>query len=134
MEGRFSVQYVTARALLDGEVGLADFRPDRVTEPSVVKLLARISVVGIEAGQDGVGAWGAQIVVHYDDGRDAIGVIDDISSRGSARSLAWHEVERKFLDCVERVLPEGATLRLLAGLRGIDDVPDVGELIGLAST
>lgn len=134
LEGRFSVQYVTARALLDGDVRVADFHPDRVTDAAVTELLPRITTESIEPGQDGVGEWGAQVVVSASDGREVVETVGDISARGSAGRIAWDDIERKFLDCARGVLLDDTAARLLAGLRGIDTVEDVGELIGLAGT
>jgi hypothetical protein len=125
---------VTARALLDGEVSVADFRPDRVTEARITGLLARTSAVSIEVGQDGVGDWGAQVIVDYEDGHEVVETVDDISSRGSARRISWDEIEGKFRDCASGVLPNDDTARLLTGLRGIGEVPDVAALIELAAT
>lgn len=134
LDGRFSVQYLAARALLDGDVLLGDFRSGRVVEDSVIELLARTSAISIEPGEDGVGEWGAEVTVDYEDGHRVVETIADITARGSAVHIPWDGIESKFFDCARGVLTDAAADRLLRGLRGIESVQDVGRLIGLAST
>src|SRR5207245_5103444 len=44
LEGKFSMQYVLAAALLDGRVGLDAFDDDAVRRPAARALLARVTV------------------------------------------------------------------------------------------
>jgi 2-methylcitrate dehydratase PrpD len=41
-EGRFSLYYGVAAALIDGDVSLATFKPDRLKDPRVLRLAARV--------------------------------------------------------------------------------------------
>ncbi len=50
LSGKFSAQYVVARALIDGRVGLADFEGDAHLDPDTVALMRRVQVVAAPPG------------------------------------------------------------------------------------
>jgi 2-methylcitrate dehydratase PrpD len=131
LAAKFSVQYVTVRALLDGAVKVTDFGPERVTEPRVTDLLERVSAVAVEPDPQGISDWGAEVVVTYADGREIVETVRDVADRGGAFAMPWAEVEEKFLDCARGVIASDVASRLLARLRAIDEEPDVRELLPL---
>lgn len=133
LEAKFSVQYATARALLDREVRLADFTPERVREERVVNLLDRIEVQPVDPHPGGLGSWGAAIVVRYRGGRIVTERIHDMPGRSGKHAMSWEEVARKFSDCTAEFLPMERTQRLCKAVHDLEQLTDASVLAVLAA-
>ena len=125
LEARFSAIHGAAAGLLDGEVGLAQYRDERVTAADLVTLRARCRLV-IDTALD----------------RDAAAIEVDVAgetlramvphARGSiARPLTDQELASKIERLVEPVLP-GRTAALLAEVMGLEDASSLQQLIDLS--
>ncbi len=69
-QAKFSVQYVTAHALVHGSVRLAAFSPERMNDPNVRSLLARMEVVtDPELSKTYPGQRAAHVEIELHDGR-----------------------------------------------------------------
>ena len=70
LQAKFSVQYVVARALLDGAVKLEHFEEAAISEAAVTDLLARMQAKAHpDMPDDADSQWAAEVVVHTTDGR-----------------------------------------------------------------
>ena len=102
LQGKFSLEYVTAAALLDGTLALRTFTDDQVTREEAQDLLARVTVA--ESGTPPVGdaSWHeayAAVRVRTRDGRDLRRRVD-IPRGHAGQPLTEDELSAKFTDCV----------------------------------
>lgn len=131
---KFSLQYVTARALLDRHVGLADFEGDAYRQPAVRKLLAVTSVDAFSDGETGR-EFAAEVTVGLADGRILKGEAASAMGRGPRDPMSDAEMWRKFSDCAVRVLSPGQTRPAYDSLQRLDgDVPIRDILAPFADT
>ncbi len=127
LEGKFSVQYVMAVALLDGRVAIDSFSDRRRFSPDVEALLPRIHV-SIDASIP------VDFVETYVIARarlDAGGVVElrvDQPRGMWARPLTAQERKEKFFDCAERLLGRKRAEALAALVEGMDALGDVSAL------
>ncbi|MCB9958307.1 MAG: MmgE/PrpD family protein [Rhodospirillaceae bacterium] len=129
LEGKFSVQYVVARALADGAVTLADFAPARVTEPRIVRLLDLLEAKGHpDMDDDADSQWAAEVVVDTVDGRRLACRIDNVLANGRLMPDHPAALNGKFMDCAKGVLPQDRLAPLFQSLQAIDQAPDLGAI------
>ena len=132
LEAKFSVQYVVARALLDGAVRLNDFEPERVDDPEVRNLLALTQArPHPEMADDGPEQWGAEVKVTLKDGRVAARRVDNLVGRGGDNQMNDSEMWEKFQDCGSRVFAGDRLKAQFEALSAIENVEDVNEITGL---
>ena len=126
------LQYLFAIALLDGNVGfMAAHDVERMSEPDVRDLRARISVVGDP--QFGEGQHQARVEVTLKDGRTVTQHVE--SFRGKAENpLTTEEVEAKATDLIEPVLGAQQTQALIETIRDLEQLPNARDLRPLLST
>ena len=125
LDGKFSVEYCAAAALLDGHVGIDTFTDVRRFAADMEDMLGRIRV---EPDGPESGATLAAALL-----KDGSTVNAECSAfRGSARNPMFRE-ERlvKVRDCFRRALSESDTERVLEMLENLEDLADVGELMGV---
>ena len=83
LQAKFSVQYVVARALLDGAVKLEHFEEAAISEAAVTDLLARMQAKAHpDMPDDADSQWAAEVVVHTTDGRRLAHRIDNLMADG----------------------------------------------------
>ncbi|MGE3927538.1 MAG: MmgE/PrpD family protein [Lautropia sp.] len=133
VDGQFSIPYTVATALLNGEVGIADFTRESVNLPARTALAGRVRVTH---GQD------------FDVGKGLVPLVLDIRTHSGGRwtrridaikgspenPLTEDEQARKFLKCLEHgVLPidEARAQRVIEMVARLEDVPDAGVIARL---
>ena len=122
LDGKFSVEYCAAAALLDGRVGIDTFTDERRFAPDMEAMLPRVSVVS-EPDRDG-----AESVAVLKDGNTVSGTcIEFLGSIGN--QMNPDERHAKFMHCAEIVLPEHAALQLSGTLANLEDVGDISDLM-----
>jgi 2-methylcitrate dehydratase PrpD len=141
LEGKFSLEYTLAAALLDGRVGLETFTNVAVRRPEVVGLMERVHVeedarclAGAElAGRSPHQIGYAEVRVELADGSAAYERVE--TAAGTVRRpLSWTELRAKFLDCVAVGLPDVPDPDgLFAGLRALSTAPDVDAVTAVVS-
>ena len=128
LEGKFSMEYCLAAALLDGRVGLASFSDEAVQRPEAQELLRRIEMVEEGLGPPIVGP--ATVTVILDDGSQHSRHVE--TPQGDPKApLTWEELVAKYKDCAASILPETATARSAEIIADLEAAPDVGELMGI---
>lgn len=104
LEGKFSMEYCVAAALLHGQMGLAQFSDASVQDPRVQALLRQVR---LEHPDQQATDWDAPIPdiikVTLRDGRHLQQRVD-IPKGDPALPLSWAELEAKFRDCATAVL------------------------------
>jgi 2-methylcitrate dehydratase PrpD len=134
LQGKFSMEFCMAAALLYGKVGLAEFTDEVVTRPAVQAMIRRVhfgvSPVAEAAGYDKMTTI---IDVKLKDGRTISGRAD--FAKGSpANPMSFDEVAAKFSDCADAAKwPVSKSRAIVAMVRKLEDLKDVRELMALCS-
>jgi 2-methylcitrate dehydratase PrpD len=129
LEAKFSVQYATVRALLDGTVKLADFEGDAFADPAVRELLAVTTArAHPDMPDDAKEQWGAEVIVTLRDGRRLKRRIEQLVGRGGTSPMSRAEMWDKFEDCASRALPRERLPLLFDLLYAIDELDDINVL------
>jgi len=138
LEGKFSIEYCLAAALLDRQINLATFTDGMVNRPEVRALMARVKRVWHESLPVGSGLQddlrsGADIPlvkVYLKDGRVLSRRVEE--PKGDPKNpVSWDELLAKFRDCAGRALGPEAVGRLIGLVQNLRDLPDIRELSGL---
>ena len=137
LQAKFSVQYVVARALLDGAVYLSHFEGNAHLEPAVWELLKVTKVrPHPHMRDDAQEQWGAEVIVTMKDGRILSKRVDSLVGRSGESSMSLDEMWRKFEDCARRVLPRDQIAPLFERLQVIDlvtEIEDITRYLGICS-
>ena len=125
LDGKFSVEYCAAAALLDGAVGIDTFTDERRFAPDMEDMLGRIRV---EPEGPESGATLATALL-----KNGTTVSAECSAfRGSARNpMSRDERLAKVRDCFRRALSDSDTERALEMLENLEDLDDAATLMGL---
>ena len=123
LDGKFSVEYCAAAALLDGQVGIDTFTDERRFASDMDDMLGRMKVVP-EGPASGATLATALL-------KNGSTVSAECSAfRGSARNpMSRDERLEKVRDCFNRALSDGDTERVLETLENLEAVDDVRELM-----
>lgn len=129
-EAKFSIQYCVAAALRLGSVRLAAFAEDKLTDPALRALMARVSLtVDPELDRAFPGRRSARVRITLDDGGDH--EIFRPTRRGDPDlPLTDDELSDKYTDLVAPHLGDGPAQELLRVLWGLDKVDNVRLLAG----
>ena len=131
LEGKFSMEYCMARALIDGEMWIAQFAEEKVLDPGVQELLRRVRYVHPVGAEDQRHPEVVTVKLH--DGRQYSHEV--LSAKGSPDNpLTSDELERKYRDCSSTALSAEATERSLAIVSRLEDVSDIAELCDLVTS
>jgi 2-methylcitrate dehydratase PrpD len=123
LEGKFSIYHAVAVALVEGAGGEKQFSDRAARDPAVVALRAKVNPVvtpGIKPEQ-------VDMTVTLTDGRvlhkrieHAIGSLE--------RPMSDADLERKFSDLAEGILPPSQTRRVMDLCWGVAKLPDAAEI------
>lgn len=130
LDGKFSVQYTTALALLDGEIGIDSFTNERRFAPDVVALLPKIALVIDDAIPADFDRMHVIVEVATTDGRTLRERVDRLSGWIGA-PLDRAQRLRKFHACARRMLDAAAAERVLAAVDTLDTLPDIAAVMEL---
>jgi 2-methylcitrate dehydratase PrpD len=125
---QYSLPYTVAAALLDGELGVAQMREERLGDPRILELAARVRLA-LDPRLDAMypARRAARVEIRLVDGRKCEREV--LAIRGSADDpLTSREVDDKFRRLADPVLGEPAARRALALLREIEHHDDLAPL------
>jgi 2-methylcitrate dehydratase len=126
-----SLPYITAIALIDGEVTEKQFQPQRFTDPEVWKFLEDVKVER-NAELSALYPGAVANIVHVDlaDGRRVSKRVD--YPHGHAKNpLEDSEVEKKFLSLVDPIFNRDQAAKIIDHVWGLDERTDVHHLMKL---
>jgi 2-methylcitrate dehydratase PrpD len=131
IEAKFSPGHCMCRALVYGEIKIADFRDEKVTDPSIMQLMDRIKwvVLDQEAGKLPFGF--QEVVVRMKDGRTFSRKVSH--PKGEPQNpLTPEDSEVKYADCAEhgRYDPETAS-RIKDLILNLEKVERISQLTAL---
>jgi 2-methylcitrate dehydratase PrpD len=123
-QAKFSLQYVTAHALVHGSVRLVAFSPERLLDPDVRSVLAKVEVVADPVLSKGYpGQRAAHVEVELNDGR-VFKHFQPTRKGDPEMPLTDDEVNDKFLELAMPVIGDDASRELLAALWALEKRPD----------
>jgi 2-methylcitrate dehydratase PrpD len=132
LAAKFSIQYVVARALLDGSVRLSHFEGTAHLDPAIRRIMGRtITRPHPHMADDAADQFGAEIRLTLHSGKILSRRIDGLIGRGGDNPMSSQELWEKFQDCARRALPKQDLLPLFERLESLDKVADVGDLMRL---
>ena len=123
-QAKFSLQYVTAHALVHGSVRLVAFAPERLLDPDVRAVLAKVEVIADPVLSKGYpGQRAAHVEIELNDSR-VFKHFQPTRKGDPEMPLTDDEVNEKFLELAMPVIGDPASRELLAALWTLDKRPD----------
>jgi 2-methylcitrate dehydratase PrpD len=123
LDGKFSVEYCAAAALLDGQVVIDTFTDQRRFAPDMEATLRKVRVEPVEQ-EPGV----VTVEATLKDGRTVTGACRGF--KGAAHNPMTREEHMvKVWDCVDRALPKVDAEAMMALLEDLEHVPDMAVLM-----
>lgn len=125
-----SLPYVTARAMLDGDLTNDSYAPEKLRDPRILALMRKITVREDSALTARLGkAVPTRVTAILDDGRRIAREVDDVPGF-VGRPMQRADVERKFRGNVGKRWPEERTATVLQALWALDRADDIALLLG----
>jgi 2-methylcitrate dehydratase PrpD len=133
LEGKFSMPFCVAAALINGEVGLETFEAAQVQNVRIQDLLPRITMhANPSLGKDAPALTQAIVKIRLRDGRSLTRHAN--GARGYPdRPASAEELDRKFFSCGQRALPLVRLQAALDCLQKFETLADVQQLAELMS-
>jgi 2-methylcitrate dehydratase PrpD len=123
LDGKFSVEYCAAAALLDGWVSIETFTDQRRFAPDMEETLPKMSVTPTQDVE------GVRAVARLKDGTTVNEACRDFTG-ASANPMGREERIAKFQGCARRVLSEQDAAQLLDLLEHLEEVGSIADLMG----
>ena len=131
LEGKFSVAFPLAHALIERRLSLNDFTDERVNDPKVQGLMKKMVVRTDPTLRQGAGnEVTARLMIQMTDGQR----IERLASLERGKAQKWisrSELEQKFRLCAARVLPADRVQRAFDLALELDNGKGVGDLMEL---
>jgi 2-methylcitrate dehydratase PrpD len=132
LDGKFSVQYVLARALMHGIVSLEHFSDAAVREDAARALMAKVNAQPDESlGCSAEDHFYARLRVTTTSGETHEHFVDRALGRDRDHPLPQGTLEAKFRDCARRALDEASTEEVLRLCSTLDELADVGDVLAV---
>ena len=134
LQGKFSMAYCVAAALLDRSVGLAQFTDERVRRTDVQALMPKVRMVvhPEQTTRECLPTRFSEVTIALRDGRRLVRRVRH--AKGQPQNpLTDAELTAKFRDAATRVLPAERAESILSAVQGLDSLADVGALARLLS-
>jgi 2-methylcitrate dehydratase PrpD len=132
LDAKFSLQYVLARALVDGAVGISHFENESHREPRIVHLLERIHVGPYGESQFAQeNHFGGAVRIKLRDGSVETARVDEALGRTSDNPVPSERVRRKFELCAATVLREEVVAPIADAIGAIEKLADIRRLTAL---
>lgn len=136
LEGKFSMEYCTSRALLSGKVGLQDFTDEQVNQPEIRKLLActkceeryPMAVMGSDAS----GLNPQSITIKIRDGKEYFRETPIIGGM-PITPMTEEQIENKYKDCASTILDKTAVEESLKMLKELPKLKNIKALMNKIS-
>ena len=132
LQGKFSMPYCVAVALLDGTVGLAQFTDERVRRADAQTLMPKVRMVvhPEQTTRDCLPTRFSEVTITLRDGRRLQRRVGH--AKGQPQNpLTDAQLTAKFRDSAARVLPAKRVEAVLAAVQSLETLADVGDLARL---
>jgi 2-methylcitrate dehydratase PrpD len=134
LEGKFSMPFCAAAAVVHGHVGIETFSPSHLQDQAVRAVQSRVTMT-VDPSLDAAAPplTQSRVSVRLRDGRTLTAAAD--GARGYPdRPASDDELAEKFLSCAAAALPREQACAALTALRKIEAAPDVRALMDLLKT
>jgi aconitate decarboxylase len=131
LDGKFSLQYATAVALLDRSVTIDSFTDERRFSPDVEALLPKMSISFDPLISKEFLDLHTEVVVRLEDGTEMSERVDALTGMPGV-PLTEEQRRTKYLTCATRVLDTARAERLAELLGRVDELADLREVMDLA--
>jgi len=129
LEGKFSIPFCMAIAVLERKAGIAQFQDENVRERKVVELMKRVKlVVDDELEALGYDQVRSRIRIELKDGRAVEGRYD-VARGHPEKPMSWAELGEKFYDCASLVLPRKNAERAVEFIERLEKQPSLSPLL-----
>ena len=134
LDGKFSIQYTTLIALLDGEVGVDSFTNERLQAPDVVAMLPKVELTFDDSIPFDKLKMHVVVNIWLKDGRQLSRRVDKIPGWPGkfGKPITRQQRHKKFFSCTRRVLEEKGANRMLELVENLDALNDVTEIMDIA--
>lgn len=131
IQGKFSMSYLLARAIIDGKISLDMFTDAAVRDPHVLKLLEKIHLsVDKSLKASNEGGRPCRVTLRLRNGQTYSREVEH--AKGSPEvPMTANEIEAKFSECACRVLSESSTRRAFESIRNLETLADIRPLCEL---
>jgi 2-methylcitrate dehydratase PrpD len=129
LEGKFSLEFCIALALLDRDVSIRQFTDAKVKEPKIQELIGKIKKeVTEEAGGKDTLYPAAIMMVRMKNGKNYPCRVE--KRKGSpANPLSVTEIMEKFMDCAQLHYSADHSRRILEAVLDMEKTDDIGQVI-----
>ena len=122
LDGKFSIEYCAAAALLDGRVGIESFTDQRRFSPDMEETLRKIRVEPSDRDS-------AEVQVTAMQKNGSVVDAECLGFRGSAGNpMSREERMEKVNDCIQRVLSDQDSERMVTLIEDLENVADISEI------
>lgn len=127
-EGKFSIPYCIATALLTGKVVLEDFTEKKVMDPEAQALLSKVEIQYPQEYKDNPMALTGEVAVTIASGAEYSRKIE--GPKGDIPNLMTdEELSAKFQDCTYRFLAQTEIERVLEIIHNLESLENISELM-----
>jgi 2-methylcitrate dehydratase PrpD len=135
LDGKFSIQYVLARALAHGIVSMDHFSDEAVRDPATRALMTRVhSAPDPAAKSETNDHFYCRVKITTTAGETFEHFVDRPIGRDRDHPLPAGALEAKFRDCAKIVLDGKAVETVLDRCLALETVPDVSEVLNVIAT
>ncbi len=132
LEGKFSMEYCLATALLDGPPGLEQFTDHAVNRDAAQQLIRQVEVQvdptwSVDRSD---GRFRGRVTAHLTDGR-TLTAEREFPPGSPQRPLSQAELKQKFIACARTILGAERAGLALTALDGLTDAPRAAEVLDL---
>lgn len=122
LDAKFSVQYLTLRALVDGQIRLDHFEGNSIQDPAIRGLLGHIEAQAHTGSNEYLG----RVAIRFRDGTVLTEEATTPFGRGPLNPMSRDELRMKFEDCAVRAISPRAARRLFDTLMDLEHVEELG--------
>ena len=135
LDGKFSIQYVLARALMHGIVSMEHFSDAAVRDPATRALMTRVhSAPDPAAKSETNDHFYCRLKITTTAGETFEHFVDRPIGRDRDHPLPPGALEAKFRDCAKTVLDAEAVETVLARCNVLETLPDVADILNVIAT
>ncbi|MGH7847455.1 MAG: MmgE/PrpD family protein [Candidatus Binatia bacterium] len=133
LQGKFSMGYILARAIIDGKIGLDTFTDSAIRDRRVLELAEKVNMkLDPALNASAAGTRPAKVTIRLKGGKSFSREV--VSPKGSAESpLSADELKEKFVECARRAIKEPAIQRALESVQHLETLDDIRPLCQVLS-
>jgi len=129
LEGKFSIPFCMAIAVLERKAGIAQFQDRKVSDKKIVELMKRVTLsVDDELEKLGYDQVRSRIRITLKNGRVIEGRYD-VARGHPEKPLSWAEIGEKFRDCAALVLPDKCANDVIQLIARLDELKSLRPLL-----